>query len=157
MERPQSKKRHHTGQKKATGASGVCSYLDCLDKIGIPTRTFMVTYCANSILRRCAHEGNGPPPAVSENWARRFLWRHPEYLIRKRSVQKSTEGTYKAIVFSGGCMNLNGSAMSMVYKNAKSTTLTSPDFALVLGRIRRLLHAPPTVHSPSAATRIERQ
>ena len=65
----------------------VCSYLDRLDKIGIPARTFMITGCANSILRRAA-DGLGPPPAVSEHWARRFLERHPKYLIRKQSVQE---------------------------------------------------------------------
>ena len=65
----------------------VCSYLDRLDKIGIPARTFMITGCVNSILRRAA-DGLGPPPAVSEHWARRFLERHPKYLIRKQFVQE---------------------------------------------------------------------
>ena len=55
--------------------SAVCSYLDRLDKIAIPARTFMITYCANSILRH-ATGGDGPPPVVSENWARGFLKRH---------------------------------------------------------------------------------
>ena len=65
----------------------VCSYLDRLDKVGLHARLFMISDCANGILRR-AHVDEGPPPQVSEHWARRFLERHPEYLVRKQSVQE---------------------------------------------------------------------
>ena len=64
----------------------VCSYLDRLDKLGIPVHTPTITGYANSILRR-AHGGDGPPPVVSEHWARRFLERHPQYLVRKQSAR----------------------------------------------------------------------
>ena len=49
----------------------------------------MITDCANAILRR-SHPADldGPPPQVSQHWARRFLERHPEYLVRKQRVQE---------------------------------------------------------------------
>ena len=67
----------------------ICQYLDRLDKIGLPARRFMITDCANAILRR-SHpaDSNDPPPQVSEHWPRRFLERHPEYLVRKQMVQE---------------------------------------------------------------------
>ena len=65
----------------------ICAYLDRLDKIGLYTRLFMIADCANAVLRR-AHVDEGSPPQVSEHWARRFLERHPEYHVRKQSVQE---------------------------------------------------------------------
>ena len=67
--------------------SAVCTYLGRLDKIGLYARLFMIADRANGVLRR-AHVGEGPPPQVSEHWARRFLERHPEYHVRKQSVQE---------------------------------------------------------------------
>jgi hypothetical protein len=66
----------------------VCTNLDRLDKVGLHARLFMISGGANGVLRR-AHVDEGPPPQVSEHWARRFLERHhPEYLVRKQSVQE---------------------------------------------------------------------
>jgi hypothetical protein len=57
----------------------VCSFLDRLDEMGLPTRIPMITNCANAILQR-THQpttdifGNTTsPPTVSEHWACRFL------------------------------------------------------------------------------------
>lgn len=46
----------------------------------------IITSCANYILRR-SHTGTTTShPTISENWARRFLNRHPEYYIRKQKT-----------------------------------------------------------------------
>ena len=48
----------------------------------------MTTDCANVVLRRSLDgDGLGLAPQVSKHWARRFLERHPEYLIRKQKVR----------------------------------------------------------------------
>ena len=47
----------------------------------------MITDCANAILP-CGHVGEGPPPQAREHWAHRFLELHPEYYVRKQSVQE---------------------------------------------------------------------
>ena len=77
------------GRLGGHGGLAVCTYLDRLDKVGLHARLFMIADCANGVLRR-AHVGEGPPPLaqVSEHWARRFLERHPEYHVRKQSVQE---------------------------------------------------------------------
>ena len=61
----------------------VCQYLDRLDMLGTSARLQMVSSCANAILQK-SYIGSGTAPIVSEQWARRFLARHPEYYIRKQ-------------------------------------------------------------------------
>lgn len=65
--------------------AAVCQYLDRLDTVGTSARIQMVSGCANTILRQ-AHLGSEPAPLVSEQWARRFLDRYPEYFIRKQQT-----------------------------------------------------------------------
>lgn len=36
---------------------------------------------------RRAHGGKGSPPVAGEHWARRFLERHPQYLVRKQPAR----------------------------------------------------------------------
>ena len=87
----QSKIQRLAGNRKLSQHQelAVCEYLDRLDNIGLPARHFMITYCANAILRR-SHpaDSNNPPPQVSKCWAGRFLERYPEYLLRKQRVQE---------------------------------------------------------------------
>ena len=64
--------------------SAVCR----LNRIGLHARLFMIADCANAVLR-CGHVGEGPPPQTSEHWARRSLELHPEYYVRKQSVQET--------------------------------------------------------------------
>ena len=67
----------------------LCQYLERLDNIGLHARRFMITDCANAILRR-SHlaDSVNPPPQVGGHWARRILERHPEYLVHKQRVQE---------------------------------------------------------------------
>ena len=46
----------------------------------------MIISCAGSVLRQSHADTTTPPPTVSENWARRFLDRHPEYYVRKQKT-----------------------------------------------------------------------
>lgn len=86
QERPGSNHRLSDDQELA-----VCQYLDRMDNIGTSARLQMVTSCANTILRN-AHTSPSPPPVVSNQWANRFLNRHPEYFGRK---QKSIDSDRK--------------------------------------------------------------
>ena len=117
----------------------------------------MIADCANSVLRR-AHVGEGPPPQVSEHWARRFLERHPEYHVRKQLVQE-VDRKKAQDPDTGGFMSSRESATSTEYNDAIFTTSTSPGSLPVLERTRRLLHVPSIVRLslPSAVIPIERQ
>jgi len=63
--------------------AAVRQYLDRLDMLGTCARLQMVSSCANAILQK-SYIGSGTAPIVSEQWARPFLARHPEYYIRKQ-------------------------------------------------------------------------
>ena len=66
-----------------------------------------------------AYVDEGPPPRVGEHWARRFLERHPEYLVHNQS-KRSTERKHKtSIPSSGGFMSSRESAMSAEYSNGR--------------------------------------
>jgi hypothetical protein len=78
QERPAANRNLSDDQEAA-----VCRYLDRLDTVGTSARIQMVSGCANRILQ-LAHTGPDPAPLVSDQWARRFLERHPEYFIRKQ-------------------------------------------------------------------------
>ena len=45
----------------------------------------MVAGCANAILQY-GHMGPDPAPVIGDNWAPRFLERHPEYFIKKQQT-----------------------------------------------------------------------
>jgi len=82
-----SKQERFSGSKKLSDdqEAAVCQYLDRLDTVGTCARIQMVSGCANTVLQQ-AHQGPEPAPLVSEQWARRFLARHPEYFLRKQQT-----------------------------------------------------------------------
>jgi len=64
----------------------LCQYLNRLDEIGVPARYRQIGSYANEILARAHTDSSIPVPTVSHMWTRRFLERHPEYLIRKQKT-----------------------------------------------------------------------
>ncbi len=64
----------------------VCHYLDRLDKIETAAKRPMLVHCANTLLRLSHKDQSENPPTVGQNWAKRFLARHPEYSIRKQKT-----------------------------------------------------------------------
>jgi Tc5 transposase DNA-binding domain len=77
------------GQNKALDEAAdraLCLYIDLTDDIGLPIREKTLVIAANAILRnRRDPNSKDNPPTVSQNWASRWLSRHPEY--EKRAKQ----------------------------------------------------------------------
>jgi hypothetical protein len=57
--------------------AALIQYIRTLDKIGVGVRLDQLSNTANAILKH-DYIGDGEPNAVSEQWSRRFLDRHPE-------------------------------------------------------------------------------
>ena len=93
----------------------VCTYLDRSDKFEL---LFMISGCANGVLRR-AHVDEGPPPQVSEHWLAAF-WNGttPSILCANNQSKRSTERTHKTSIQI---------ALSRHYpKSSKYTTSSGP-------------------------------
>ena len=60
------------------------NYIDQLDRLGgQKLARDSLASTANRLLAK-DHIGKGPPPTVSENWAKRWLLRHPEIKTKKQ-------------------------------------------------------------------------
>ncbi len=78
---------------------GLCTFLDCLEAIGLPATLPMIAVKANSILARHHDTPGTRPPIVSNKWTKRFLKRHPEYHKRKqKSINIDRKRTHDPVI-----------------------------------------------------------
>jgi hypothetical protein len=64
----------------------VCQYLNRLDEMGIPPRSYLIHEYANSIIARSQQAQKTCPERVSDKWTRPFPKRYSKYKISKQKT-----------------------------------------------------------------------
>jgi DDE superfamily endonuclease/Tc5 transposase DNA-binding domain len=68
----------------------LCTYLDTLDELGISVRKRMIHGYGNQMLISAHNDPSTPCALLGENWAKRWLKAHPEYvIIKKKPLDKN--------------------------------------------------------------------
>ena len=96
----------------------ICQYLDRLDNIGLPARRFMITGCANAILRR-SHPADpiDPPPQVSIGHA--AFWNDTRSILSGLNISNGFQYNGNTVYIAYFCL------MDMVHIVPKSSLISA--------------------------------